>query len=464
MFTLLLSGALTGCGGDAAPASHGQEATASASAETLAAATPTATAAPTPEGPPEFAPYQATAPACVGSGGDARASRRALQQVARGRDAAPPVAATLLEGCATTPARVAAAIARGGHARLRQHPEEALAWYARALEVDPSSLDTRLDLAGALASVGRHDKALEQLDVVLSVDSGPVRVDALLTQRRRVALRALPGFWSRAAFARAPEAWVGLATLGADVSDERAPQRLPPIALALPAGLSAPPTSPRIREPARLPNAAYASLVRPVLDAQGLHHIALRAPTSAVQYGPPAAEDTEGLAWEGLRAPHWWTPVVGSTYLVLPLEVELRASQRTDNIYDELSDLHSGDHPELALLVFEWRNDELHLVHAVRWAGLGCPGDAFMGPIASRDHRFVGLAQGCDDIRSTRGTQCLLGAADGSLAWRCGSAVPADEAEAGVDVGDAVDDAADDEDAWQGDPDEEDAWQEQGEE
>ena len=77
MFTLLLSGALTGCGGDAAPASHGQEATASASAETLAAATPTATAAPTPEGPPEFAPYQATAPACVGSGGDARASRRA---------------------------------------------------------------------------------------------------------------------------------------------------------------------------------------------------------------------------------------------------------------------------------------------------------------------------------------------------------------------------------------------------
>lgn len=155
---------------------------------------------PPPPRDPENVPDHGPAAPCTPATGDARAMRTRLRALERGRDPAPPEAASLLEGCAATPRDIAKSLEKAGRAIARQRAHDyALAslFYRRALEIDPSYVPARLSLAGARSKLGNFDGAMYQLDQIkASGTAGARTLERVYTDGALVALRLTPRFWT----------------------------------------------------------------------------------------------------------------------------------------------------------------------------------------------------------------------------------------------------------------------------
>lgn len=427
--------ALAGCGNDPQPPTPSSApagaATATASAEArAAAATPTDPgaagpadpAAPTPSAEP-VPEYVATAPTCVGPGGDRRAAREELRAIGRSTEDAPPDVTPLLAACASTPSDIAKALYRGGRAAMRRRAyDAAVRWFATALRTDPSALDPRLGLVGALSRSDDPDGAIAQLVQIKGAGEAGVPVlERALRDPHLAGLRDLQGFWAVVpAPLPAPIAAFGEGAIETayELSGEQNGEYDPdaePEAVEI-VGWDDEPNV--LWSRVRLERDDFNAIGRAISRTLGSTFTRFST-ARASQYTAGWAEQLDRLGAKLLTAPVMWRPIEGRELFLVPLTGELDGARTT------------------LLLVAEAVRGDLRVSNVIVQTSCAMP-SAFL---YSSDHRSVGWTRGCADGEDASAVdRCMLYVNDGALVGRCGTGaapapLPAEEATAPASAG-----------------------------
>lgn len=344
-----------------------------------------------PDGVPDFGP----ATACATATGDARAMRTRLRALERGREPAPPEAASLLEGCGATAHDVAQSLEKAGRAIARGRAHDyaaAAAYYRRALEVDPSYAAARLSLAGARAKLGQVDGAMYQLDQIRESGAAGRRYVARAHSDGTLApLRLLPRFWAWAGnpvpemAATLPASTdVALTSLGSALSFTPAPEIEPEVIFA------------------RLPiEGAHYRTIPPAVNAAAGLHITRARSVARDKMLAPWLEHLDSIGATLLTRPSAFRFGEGQVVVAIPI------------MYGE------ADAEEFAVVIAQGPESGPYDIVRVVASSAEC---ATPAAFTSRDHRVLGFFTSCDEGDDpTRFGRCIVFAENGTVVSRCGN-------------------------------------------
>lgn len=344
-----------------------------------------------PDGLPDFGP----ASACAVANGDIRAMRTRLRAIERGSEPTPPEAADLLADCGATARAIATSLEKGGRAiaRGRAHDQAAaVAYFRRAITVDPSFTEARLSLAGARAKLGDVEGAFHQLEQVRAAGrAGQRAYSRAFYDGNLTTLRLTPRFWTWAGspvpemVATLPDASpVSLDSLGAALAFTPAPSIEPELIFA----------------PFPIEGAHYRA-IPPAMNAAAGLRVARPRSVSRSALTSPWLDHLDAIGATLLTRPSAFRFGTGEVVVALPL------------MYGETG------MEEFAVVIAKGpESGPYDIVRVVASSGeCGTP-VAF----TSRDRRVLGYFTSCDEGEDpSRFGRCILFAENGQVTSRCGN-------------------------------------------